>query len=103
MTSVIDINMVAIYLMIKGDPGIKKARLYKGKHGQEIFDRMVSAGLIKEEGNGCFLTGEGEMIGVCMKAIVDAMGGEEEITAYVDGLVDWYQQKIDLNRVRNRR
>lgn len=100
----IDINMVAIYVMVKGDPGISRARLYKNVHGRDVFERMVSAGLIREEeGNGCYLTDEGEVIGVYMKEIIKAMGGEDEVQSYIDGQIEWYQDKIDKNRIRNRR
>ena len=100
---VVDINMVAIYVMIKGCPGIKRARLYKNKHGAEIFERMERAGLIACDDKGCCsLTEDGDRFGLFVKDIVKIMGDESVVQEYIDGLIEWYQEKIEKNRLRNR-
>ena len=95
-------NAIAIYVMVKGEPGIKRSRLYKASHGKEIFDRMASAGLVEDRGEaGCYLTPLGETIGASMASFVDLMGESSLVEAYVADMVDWYQDKIDRNRDRN--
>lgn len=100
---VVDINAVAIYMLVKSDPGIKRSRLYKGRHGKEIFDRMVEHHMISVEGDGsCTLTERGVLMGECLHTLIVAFEEEELVGEYIAGLIDWYQDKIDANRERNR-
>lgn len=100
---VVDINAVAIYMLVKSDPGIKRSRLYKGRHGKEVFERMVEQHMISVEKNGsCTLTERGVLVGECLHTLIVAFGEEELVGDYIAGLIDWYQDKVDANRERNR-
>lgn len=100
---VVDINAVAIYMLVKSDPGIKRSRLYKGRHGKEIFERMVEHHMISVEDDGsCTLTERGVLMGECLHTLIVAFGEEDLVNEYINGLIGWYQDKIDANRERNR-
>ena len=101
--SIVDLNAAAILVMVKGDPGIKKARLYRTARGKSLYETMVAKGLIVEQGGGCHLSMEGDMVLTHIHELFMIFDEEHLVEEHIAGMVEWYQGKTDVNRERNRR
>lgn len=100
IASIVDLNAAAILVMVKGDPGIGKARLYRTPRGKSLFERMKAKGLILETGSGCFLTDYGDQMLTHIHELFMIFGEEDLVDSYVEDMVEWYQKRTDTNRER---
>lgn len=100
---IVDLNVASILVMVKGDPGIGRARLYRTPRGKAVFDTMVRKGLIEEKGDGCHLTEEGDRILEMIRELCTVFEDEDLVTAYISNMVTWYLKKTDASRERYHR
>jgi len=97
----VDLNIAGMLVMIDGDPGIKKARLYRTPRGREIFDDLVAIGAIAvDDHGGVSLTAEGRRIKGWIQEIIQKFGEEDLLEMHIEDMIEWYQRRIELNRQR---
>lgn len=97
---VIDRNLIACYLLVKGTPGIAKSRLYFTEHGRDVVEWMLSNEYIVQLGSGCYLGQKGEDIGESWVAVARDAGQEEDIARLIGSIEDRYNKRLEKAKAK---
>lgn len=97
---VIDRNLMAAYLLLKGTPGIAKSKLYFTEYGRKVVEWMLSAGYAEQRGSGCYLTERGETAGALWVEVAKDADQGDDIEDLLDSIEERYNKRLAHQRVK---
>lgn len=95
---VIDRNLLAAYLLVKGTPGIAKSRLYLTAHGRDVVEWMIENHYIVQEGSGCYLGYRAEDIGPSWAAVARDAEQDEDVEQLIRAIEARYSKRLVRKR-----
>ena len=95
---VIDRNLLASYLLVKGTPGIPKSKLWFTDRGRRIVEWMIAEGYIEQQGSGCYLSERGEEIGALWARVAEDAGQGDDIAQLIASIEDRYNRRLESLR-----